>query len=438
MHSSISSSSSVAAAEQERISPGLRRMLRQLPVFFAVAIGGLILLELGLRLAGVSYPNLGMPHPETGWALRPGTSGWIREENKAGVAVTINSDGLRDREHSITKPEGTLRIAVLGNSYTEAMQVPLEQTYWAVMERELARAGLAGVREVEVINFGVGGFGTAQELITLRTKVWKYQPDIVVLAFLTGNDVLYNHRDLNQQPQAPYFVYRNGRLVLDDSFRSIVRNSRFKDLQAAVERSSVVVQTALHVRTAFKQWVYTLRQRLSAAKQEFERGGNADVSSDPNDITVVTNHNVYVPPRNQVWEEAWRVTEGLIRLMRDEVESHGARFVIATLTNAPQVHPDERVRQRFAAKLGVPDLNYPDQRIRQFAEREHIASVHLVETMAPIAAAKKNQWHGFGGSAAGHWNEAGNRIAGEIIAARLTQMLRENGVPQSRTGWNSR
>jgi hypothetical protein len=415
------------------MSPGLRRMLRQLPAFGAALAGGLILLEIGLRLAGVSYPNFGMPHPETGWALRPGTSGWVRDENKAGVFVTINSDGLRDREHSLGKPPGTLRIAVLGNSYTEAMQVPLEQTYWAVMEREVARAGLPGVRNVEVINFGVGGFGTAQELITLRTKVWKYQPDVVLLAFLTGNDVLYNHRELNQQPQAPYFVYRDGRLVLDDSFRALLRSSRIKEVQASVERHSAVLQTVLHIRTSFKQWVFTLRQRLSAVKKEFESG---PVSSDPNDIAVVANHSVYVPPKDRKWDEAWHVTEGLIRLMRDEVESRGATFVVATLTNAPQVHPDLQVRQRFAEKLGVPDLYYPDRRIRQLAEREGIPSVHLVETMAPKAAAENIQWHGFGGSAAGHWNETGNRIAGELIAARLSEVLRERGVPQPAVGRN--
>src|SRR5688572_10440240 len=154
MHSSTSSFSP-GIAEFEGTSPGLRRLLQQLPAFFLVVAGGLVLVELGLRIAGVSYPNLGMPHPETGWALRPGSSGWIRAENKAGVFVTINSDGLRDREHSLAKPPQTLRIAVLGNSYTEAMQVPLEQTYWAVMEQELARASLPGVRNVEVINFGV-------------------------------------------------------------------------------------------------------------------------------------------------------------------------------------------------------------------------------------------------------------------------------------------
>ena len=40
-------------------------------------------------------------------------------------------------------------------------------------------------KQVEVINFGVSGYGTAQELLTLRQKVWDFSPDIVVLAFTT-------------------------------------------------------------------------------------------------------------------------------------------------------------------------------------------------------------------------------------------------------------
>lgn len=75
-----------------------------------------------------------------GYALRPGMEGWFRKEGES--YVRINSDGLRDRQHTKAKPENTLRIAVLGDSYAEALQVPMEQAFWAVME------GGAGMRIV--------------------------------------------------------------------------------------------------------------------------------------------------------------------------------------------------------------------------------------------------------------------------------------------------
>ena len=140
---------------------------------------------------------------------------------KAEAYIRINSAGLRDREHTKIKPANTLRLAILGDSYAEALQVSMKETFWAVLERELAKCPYLSGRQVEVINFGVSGYGTAQELMTLRHKVWDYSPDIVILAFLTGNDVTDNLRAFGSDPMRPYFVYRNGELVLDDSFRNL-------------------------------------------------------------------------------------------------------------------------------------------------------------------------------------------------------------------------
>jgi hypothetical protein len=73
--------------------------------------------------------------------------------------------------------------------------------------------GVRRGREVEAVNFGVSGYGTAQELITLRDKVFDYEPDIVLLAFTTNNDVTDNSRALKRTDEIPYFLMREGALV---------------------------------------------------------------------------------------------------------------------------------------------------------------------------------------------------------------------------------
>src|SRR5262245_10655025 len=178
---------------------------------------GILLFEFGLRMFGFSAPNFYRSDFYTGAALRAGAEGWWKKEG--GAYVKINSEGLRDREHAKAKPRHTFRIAVLGDSYAEAMQVPAEETFWAVLERELPSCRLLRGHQIEVINFGVAGYGTAQELLTLRHRVWDYSPDLVLLAFLSGNDVRNNLRSLEQDPMRPYFVYQEETLVLDDSFR---------------------------------------------------------------------------------------------------------------------------------------------------------------------------------------------------------------------------
>ena len=71
-------------------------------------------------------------------------------------------------------------------------------------------------------------------------------------------------------------------------------------------------------------------------------------------------------------QNAWRVTEGLLLAMRDEVRSHGAQFRIVTLANRPQVIPDPTKRQELAAKLGVSAVSYADKRIDEFGKHAGI------------------------------------------------------------------
>ena len=70
-----------------------------------------LLCEAALRLAGVSHPKFYKPDYYTAAALRPGVEGWYHGEND--VYVRINSRGLRDREHTLEKPEGTFRTLEL-------------------------------------------------------------------------------------------------------------------------------------------------------------------------------------------------------------------------------------------------------------------------------------------------------------------------------------
>src|SRR5687767_10986744 len=96
---------------------------------------GVALAELGLRAVGYSYPGFYQPDPTRGHALVPGMEGWYRKEGQA--YIRINSAGQRDRERAKLKGPNTFRIAVIGDSYAEALQVPLEETFWAILESAL-------------------------------------------------------------------------------------------------------------------------------------------------------------------------------------------------------------------------------------------------------------------------------------------------------------
>ena len=65
---------------------------------------------------------------------------------------------------------------------------------------------IRGSSAIEVMNFGVDGYGTAQEFFTLLEDVWQFSPDIVVLAFFPGNDVRNNSVILKGDKCRPFFV----------------------------------------------------------------------------------------------------------------------------------------------------------------------------------------------------------------------------------------
>jgi hypothetical protein len=115
----------------------------------------------------------------------------------------------------------------------------------------------------------------------------------------------------------------------------------------------------------------------------------------------------------------------LITELRDEVRSHGAQFWVATLSTGIQVHPDRAVRQTFMKRLGLDSLSYPDDRIRSLAAREGIPVVSLAPVLLRYAESHGQPLHGFRNAVPGfgHWNEEGNRVAGEALAAELCRSL---------------
>jgi hypothetical protein len=385
-----------------------------------------VLAEIGLRAARVAFePQLYTADRQMGWSLRPGAEGVVVGETRQ--YVQINDHGFRDVPRSYEKPAKTVRVAVLGNSWTEALQVPRENTYCSVLERRLAGLPCFSGRRVEVLNFGVSGYSTAQELLLLRQEVWKYQPDIVIVAFYSARDVANNVRQFNNAAdpeQSPYFVYRGDRLVLDSSFQAL---PAVQPRQIQLQKIRCIVNEHIRVLQAVNTLVRYGRAQVAMAAIK-ERAAVAGVDS--------LEHAVYVPPSRPTLEEAWHVTEGLLLAIRDESRAHGAQFRIVTLANRPQVIPDLEKRTAFMRSLGVTDLSYADQRINALGAREGIPVTNLAPALAAYAESHREFLNGFNATnlGGGHWNETGHRLAAETLAANLCDSREQSTLADTAAG----
>src|SRR5882757_3160792 len=143
-----------------------RRVAANRALILAGVALAFIVVEVAVRVSSLAKTNLYTWDAYRGWSLKPGASGWQRNEG-AGF-VSVNRAGFRGPQWSIAKPADTLRVAVIGDSFTEAPQVAYEQTFCSVAGRALGGCKGVGGRKIQVMNFGIDAYGTAQELITLR------------------------------------------------------------------------------------------------------------------------------------------------------------------------------------------------------------------------------------------------------------------------------
>jgi lysophospholipase L1-like esterase len=171
---------------KQRAHNFLRHLLAWLISFALMALVGEVVVRLALKDRSVLYPRYHTDYHYGAYTLRgirPHSDFWHTSVDGTWEFVT-NNRGFRDtRDFPYAKPAGTLRVLSLGDSHTQGYEVHQDATFSAVLERYLRSHGT----RAEVLNAGVSGFSTAEELAFLENEGYKYQPDVVVLAFYAND-----------------------------------------------------------------------------------------------------------------------------------------------------------------------------------------------------------------------------------------------------------
>jgi len=368
-----------------------------------------------LRVLQVHYPaSLFAADRELGFVLRPNAKGWSTEE--VDNYIRINSDGMRDREHTVARPPDTIRVAFVGDSATEAVQVAPSKTYVSVAETELRR--LTG-KKVEAFNYGVLNYSLPQDLIVIRKKIWKYDPQVVVLG-LSVNALLKSIRPLypGDTQNAPFFVYKDGSLALDPpslayqaSFHPSTRRDHVMDYVNSSEMLSVVnaarVQSGLRWSgimagfTPLQAGVVTGSEELKPLEYEREWP--------------------YLGPANATLGAAWEINQKILLAVRDEVARHHRELWVVTLDMPMQSHPDPAFRLAFQRRLGIGSLYIADELIARFLEENGIRHLTMAPYMTWYGDSTHQTIHGDRGGryAMGHLNEIGLRALGSKLASEI-------------------
>jgi lysophospholipase L1-like esterase len=360
-----------------------------------VSLAVALLVAEGLvRLLSPVGPALLVSDPGVGKRFVPGFRGRVFvDEAEREVEVRINAAGFPGPEWPRRKPEGGLRVAVVGDSMTAAIATDEERRFVRRLEVSLA-AGLAP-RPVEVLNFGVSSASTASGLVTWREVVAGYAPDLVLLAFFTGNDLGDNSPRLTRAPRVYFDLDAEGRLVPAGTppstpalVRWLDRHSRLYVWQkVALRRLRGAGRTARGVEPG---------QRI------FERAGGADV------------------------EHAWTLTAVLLRQLRDEVEASGARLAVVVIPCAEQV--DDALWSDLARRARDAGFELArDEPSRRLARIAAGAGIPLLD-LAPAFVAAARRSPGEPAAADGlfllgrfHLSDEGHRLVAEAVHRFLAE-----------------
>lgn len=376
-------------------NPKWKRGLLNVGLVLAGLAGTLVAFEGGIRVVCpqiFSRPKIWRYDAYLGWEHVPGARAlWEGRDFK--VPVEINSKGLRDQEYAYRKAEGVFRILAFGDSYLEGWGVRLEDVVTEVLERRLNDRG--DEIQYEVLNCGVAGYGTDQELLLLRREGVRYDPDLVVLFFYV-NDVWNNYSRWgigSERGYKPYFEVQNRMLVL--------RGVPVPKASYWEERGPRSIGEFLWARSHLYAFVMdrATGEKLSEQSRRYYIG-------------------LYAPVRPIPAQRAWRMTDELVRAFAETCERMDAEFLLVFVPARQQIHVEDWERRRRGLRLeGEFDLTEPNRTVSETCERMHVQFFDLLREFRRRTEEGAKLYHPHDT----HWNEEGHRLTAELLYDLLVE-----------------
>jgi hypothetical protein len=287
------------------------------------------------------------------------------------------------------KIPGTIRILGLGDSFSVYL-CDKGQNYNNLLQKDFISQGRG---DVELVNAGMEAIGPGYYWHILHKYGDLFQPDLVMVGFFVGND--FEEADfaitIGNYMREPhdfikrylrYYQFRNWRLY------KLCKNkyNRFRDEQLKKRE----------IKRYPPQYVGTFSQETFL---EVER----------------TRSWIFDRNKRDRLEKNWRECSALLLKMKDWCDRRKIKFVIVILPDQFQV--DAELRKAIFAKYQRIkekniDLTQPDNLIVNFCREQNIHCLDLLGQFQEQG--KTRQLYALRDT---HWNEAGNRLAADLILA---------------------
>ncbi|MEJ2719019.1 MAG: SGNH/GDSL hydrolase family protein [Deltaproteobacteria bacterium] len=291
-----------------------------------------------------------------------------------------NAHGYFDRDYDYRKPPGVYRIVFIGDSYVEALQVPLRRSFHKLLETSLNQRGArrtGPARKFEVIALGHSGTGQEQNLKSLKKEATLYHPDLVAFT-LCSNDFCDDDAALRRE--------RNlATGEISPEFRGLVRHG-YLMLAFALRRFNEIEMNRYKISPELLQW-------------------------SAEDVPRV--------------EEAWHATLERVRAGRDFCRSRGIEFVLVYLGSELEVKY-ALDPQGAVAELGSMhslsrnlswDMAKSLSRVTRYCRKHNI---HVISLLEPLVVAQRQTGKQVFGD---HYTMFAHKVVAKSLSTALTPTL---------------
>ena len=371
--------------------------MANLALLLASSLAGLALCEVGLRLLHPKYRHLAeavfVRDPALIYSPVPGRCGTFpHPDTEVRHSVCHNNLGLRQhRDFSAIDLESSVNIGFFGDSFTENVHVPAQHSFTEPLDYLL---NLGGGVKINVLNFGVGGYGAGQALLRYEASSVRERLNHVFYVYFE-NDLF------NDQAAGLFRINDAGELQRSD----------------AAPGGAISLLSRLHL----SYLVLDVFGRLSGALASL----GAEASAVGEEYWARTK-GTYVDGLPQ---GAYAVFRQLLRRWRQAAEGHGASFRVLRLP-MEDYGAAGAVAGHVQPPLWGPLEGYDALSVAAIIREEGVQTIDLRRCFAEHDPAHlQTTWrhspYRFKRDA--HWNEAGNRLAAVCLFRFLEGEL---GLPK--------
>ncbi len=415
----------------------IRRIAINLIVLSVTIVITILITEAALRIFSTEHGEEEWVGQDKKFYRYDSLLGWSKVPNMNTMRVSVrgknrvfyqtNSKGIRGPEYSYNKKPDEYRILILGDSFADGYMIEFHELFSEVMKTKLNN-DKKFYGYFEVINTGVSGYSTDQELLFFQEEGKKYKPELTILMFCE-NDITYNNQPKDWgMNYKPLFKLKDGQLVLTNvpvpmPDRFIYTNqleskniSTFKKIRRWLHTHSYLYNL---IKDRVKNTYFLKRLLISL---HLLKGNDKDSKN----RTDFLRDEWVLPLEYRVWEkryndtviESWKITEAMLVRLKKEAESIGSKLLIFYIPFEASIYQEEwdKLKKKYGLSDEEWNIEKPGMVLGDICKKNNIDFINPTELFRKKAMEIERDRRRLYDPIDHHWTVEGNKFVGEVLA----------------------